>query len=145
MLEGARSALSGALVFGEKLPGVLQREWRRLRELFPDCGIINMNRDVDACAWSAISKNWWPFDPRPHDAIEAAEWEQHWLGILRQHAEDGLAEIRQAPDVCWVELDELNSDPERVVHGVLDYVGLPVSAYPFSKMRVFFEPGHCVS
>ena len=123
-LHLARAAIAGissycfphAHVFGDKSPFYsMRRCWETVKELLPGARFIVMQRPLEECVESLMRATWWGGAGKDRD--EARE-------MLQAHL-DGQEGI---PDAMFVELEELQANPEPTLRLMLDWAGLNVGA-----------------
>jgi len=124
------------LLFGDKHPEY-NFYWRDLRAALPDSRIVVINRPIPDCVNSGVRK--WGNEPRPIDDI-LLDKETTWREDFEASCVLSVASIKECPDTCWVELDELNVNPREHFERVLEYVGLDASTYPWPKLHERFGP-----
>jgi hypothetical protein len=137
MCEGFADCLHPeARVIGDKWPmlgalhpdGSGRRVWEDLRELWPECRLLWMNRDLEATVRSAL-RAW----PGQKAAVRRAQAFERLEG-------QGLCE-----DAYWVQLEHLNARPRSIMEGVLEFANLPAETYPWETFDQHFREGHRVN
>lgn len=126
-----------ARVCGDKAPnygalhpdGSGRRIWHDLRDLWPDCKLLVMNRDIDAVVESALRT--WP------GRVNAR--------AVRRDSQERLNGHALIPDAYHVQLEELEANPREVMRGVLEFANLPAESYPWESFDAHFEAGHRVN
>ncbi len=142
MMAGARSRYPGALVWGG-CNNTYGGHWQQLRELFPECKILVMDRDVDEVVDSVLRQDWWVQDPCPPET--EPDRREQWFTRRRRSTREAVREVRGLMEPCpgakWLQLAELNAHPRREIASLLTWAGLDVGTYPWDTAMERFVPG----